>query len=93
MKSLDILKKVISLGYLPDCGVVEYRRDSWGGESSFCRNFFGGKDHNPKEVLSEGEYFYLYAEDYVDVMPDMPAATMIVETEDSGNVWLWKIDE
>ena len=85
MKALDILNNIINAGYLPDCGTMNY------DGSVSLRDWFGAKDH--KGEMKHGTYFYLYAEEYTDALNKMPMADVFVETEDSGNVWLWKIED
>ena len=70
MKAIDILKQIITFGYLPDCGTFDYDRENGEGESSFLRNYFGATDHTPKEKLKDGTWFYLYAEDPAEIFPD-----------------------
>lgn len=85
MKAIDILKKVIHAGYLPDCGTMNY------DGTVTLRDWFGAVRH--KGEMERGEYFYLYAEDYADVLSCMPCADVMVETEVAGNVWLWKLED
>lgn len=85
MKALEILNNIINEGMLPDCGTM-----SFDGTATL-RDWFGAVSH--KGEIQHGKYFYLYADDYADVMSKMPAADVMVETEEAGNVWLWRIEE
>ena len=85
MKALDILNHVIDAGYLPMCGTINY------DGNVTLRDWFGAKSH--KGEMRNGTYFYLYAEDYSDAFAHMPLPDVLVETEEAGNVWLWRIDE
>lgn len=85
MKALEILNNIINEGMLPDCGTMTY------DGSITLRDWFGAKSH--KGEMRYGKYFYLYAEDPEDVLSKMPPADVFVETDEAGNVWLWRIEE
>ena len=85
MKALDILNNIIYEGFFPDCGTMTI------DGTSTLRDWFGAVNH--KGEVRRGTYFYLYAEDYGGVLRKMPPADVFVETEETGNVWLWIIDE
>lgn len=85
MKALDILNQIINSGSLPDCGTLNL------DGSVSLRDYFGAVRH--KGEVKYGTYLYLYAEDYADILPSMPPADLCIETEASGNVWLWTIDD
>jgi hypothetical protein len=85
MKALEILKHVINAGYLPMCGLMTY------DGTATLRDWFGAVRH--KGTVTNGTYFYLYAEDYSDEFGTMPLPDALVETEDAGNVWLWLVEE
>ncbi len=91
MKPLDLVKILCqATGF---GGTFEYSR-AFDGESAFLRNLFGAQSHHPQGVLKGGTYFYVYAEDYTDILPiDMPPADMCIQTEEAGNVWVWKIED
>ena len=84
MKALEILEAVITEGCLPQCGTMNY------DGTATLRDWFRAVRH--KGEMSHGTYFYVYADDYADVLGKMPGADVLVETEDTGNVWLWRID-
>lgn len=85
MKAIEILEAVINEGFLPQCGTMNY------DGTATLRDWFGATNH--KGEMKYGKYFYLYAEHYDYVLAHMPRADVYVETEDAGNVWLWRIDE
>lgn len=85
MKALEILNNIINEGFLPDCGTMTY------DGSVSLRDWFGAVNH--KGEMRYGTYFYLYAEHYDYVLSKMPSADVFVETEEAGNVWLWRIEE
>ena len=85
MKAIDILNHVINAGYLPQCGTMEY------DGTVTLRDWFGATNH--KGEMRHGVYFYLYEEDYCDVFSRISEPDVMVETEEAGNVWLWRIEE
>lgn len=85
MKAIEILEEVIRQGYLPDCGTMNY------DGTVTLRDWFGAVSH--KGEIQYGKYFYLYADDYADVMSRMTPADVMVVTEVAGNVWLWKVED
>lgn len=85
MKALEILNAVIYEGCMPQCGTMV-------NDGTFTlRDYFGAVNH--KGTMTRGTYFYVYADDYADVLGKMPPADLMLETEDAGNVWLWLVDE
>lgn len=84
MKALDILNALIYEGCIPQVGTMNY------DGTATLRDWFGATNH--KGTVTNGTYFYLYAEDFSE-MQKMPCPDVLVETEECGNVWLWRIDE
>lgn len=85
MKAIELVKALVYDSALAENGGwVEWRRDIT------LRDYFGAVSHRGE--MECGFYFYVY-EDQYDWLASLPAADVIVETEEAGNVWLWKVEE
>ena len=85
MKAIEIIKAMCYDSALAEQGGTL----RWDG-SFTLRDYFGAVSH--KGEMEYGEYFYVYEQQY-DWLAQLPAADVVVATEEAGNVYLWKIEE
>lgn len=85
MKTRKILEAVFRDPSICDAGGVI----AWFGDISL-RDYFGASTHVGE--MSPGEWFYLYEDQFLG-MVDLPCADVVIDTEEAGRVYLWKLED
>lgn len=86
MKAIELVRSMIHNGDLAAFGGLV----QWTGDVTL-RDYFGAVSH--KGEMSCGEWFYVYLDDCDWYLP-LPKIDpdVILQTEDAGDVYLWKIE-
>lgn len=88
MKAIEIIRAMIY-----DSELAEFGGLMLNDGSVTLRDYFGAVSH--KGTMEYGNYFYVYLDqirDSIVILPEQDPDVRI-QTEDAGEVWLWKVEE